>query len=242
MASQATAHAVQQPAEPGQGQNENDPRREPGNASTPPAVSAKPSEKAKEEQPAESASSSAPASNITAVPVASSAQHQASPVHTPAAAPTTPAAPVAPPEEIQRPKAAAPQEISLSIATDNDQKVEVRVMERAGEVHVSLRTPDEALAQNMREDLGSLSGKLAQSGYAAESYTPIHNSSSTLSDHRGAEQQNSDNGRQQGSQQDGRQQQSRQDDRQRRSAMQDAFDEALSQNFNNRSNTWLFNR
>ena len=136
----------------------------------------------------------------------------------------------------------------MSISSDTDQKVEVRLVERAGEVHVSLRTPDETLAHSMREDLGSLSGKLADSGYGAESYAPVHNSSSFLSDQRGAAHQNSDGGRQQGSQQHGGQQQPPRDGGgQRRPQAQDAFEEAFSQNLSNsnlsnRSNTWRFNR
>jgi hypothetical protein len=83
----------------------------------------------------------------------------------PARAPEAPSAPAPVPQESVESKSPvrAAQEISLRVGADS--KVEIRVSDRAGEVHVSVRTPDEALARAMREDLGSLTGKLAQAGY-----------------------------------------------------------------------------
>jgi hypothetical protein len=53
-----------------------------------------------------------------------------------------------------------------------DQRVNVRLSERGGEVHVSVRTQDAQLAGALRQDLPSLSGKLEQSGFRAETWHP----------------------------------------------------------------------
>lgn len=44
-------------------------------------------------------------------------------------------------------------------------RVEVRLVERAGEVHVAVRTPDGRLAEAMRDDLPALAARLEQSGF-----------------------------------------------------------------------------
>ena len=51
-----------------------------------------------------------------------------------------------------------------------DQRVEVRVAERGGEVHVDVRTPDERLAGSLRDDLPSLTAKLESAGLRAETW------------------------------------------------------------------------
>jgi hypothetical protein len=50
--------------------------------------------------------------------------------------------------------------------------VEVRVLERAGEVRLSVRTPDTELATSLRQQLGDLVGRLEQTGYQAETWRP----------------------------------------------------------------------
>ena len=52
--------------------------------------------------------------------------------------------------------------------TGGDQRVDVRLTERAGEVQVSVRTPDSQLAGALRDDLAALSARLEQSGFRAE--------------------------------------------------------------------------
>jgi hypothetical protein len=50
--------------------------------------------------------------------------------------------------------------------------VEVRVSERAGDMHVEVRTPNTGLAGELREDLPALSTKLEQTGFRAETWHP----------------------------------------------------------------------
>jgi hypothetical protein len=51
-----------------------------------------------------------------------------------------------------------------------DQRVEVRVAERGGELHVAVRTPDQRLAGSLRDDLPSLTAKLEAAGLRTETW------------------------------------------------------------------------
>src|SRR5207249_4483594 len=60
------------------------------------------------------------------------------------------------------------KDISLRL-TDKDQgSVQVRLSERAGELRVSVRTPDAGLTRGLRDGLSDLVGRLEHSGYKAE--------------------------------------------------------------------------
>ena len=61
------------------------------------------------------------------------------------------------------------REIRLQLAGAG-QRVEVSLAERAGEVQVSVRTPDGVLAQSLRDHLPALSARLEQSGFHADSW------------------------------------------------------------------------
>jgi hypothetical protein len=64
------------------------------------------------------------------------------------------------------------RDIKLEVAGQGDQRVEVRISERAGDMHVAVRTPDSGLAGDLRNDLPSLASKLEQSGFRAETWHP----------------------------------------------------------------------
>jgi hypothetical protein len=61
--------------------------------------------------------------------------------------------------------------IKLAI-NENGQRVELRVIERAGDIHVTVRTPDAQLASAMHEQLPALSSKLEQGGIHSEFWRP----------------------------------------------------------------------
>jgi hypothetical protein len=65
----------------------------------------------------------------------------------------------------------AARDIRLEIG-GGDHRVEVRLMERGGEVHVDVRTPDTHLASTLREDLPALSSRLAESGFRTDTWHP----------------------------------------------------------------------
>ncbi len=69
-----------------------------------------------------------------------------------------------------QPKSAATAHDMRFAMGAGDQRVEVRVAERGGEVHVDVRTPDERLAGSLRDDLPSLTAKLESAGLRAETW------------------------------------------------------------------------
>lgn len=81
---------------------------------------------------------------------------------------------VARPAEAEAPEPAAPpvsRDVSLHLA-GADSSVDIRMAERAGEIRVTVHTPDHDLANNLRADLPDLVGKLRQSGFQAEVWRP----------------------------------------------------------------------
>ena len=71
----------------------------------------------------------------------------------------------------EQPPPAAARDIRLEV-NGGGQRVEVRLMERGGEVHVAVRTPDAHLADSLREDLPALSSRLTESGFRTETWRP----------------------------------------------------------------------
>jgi hypothetical protein len=90
-------------------------------------------------------------------------------------APAEPPAETAKPQAepaAEPPKTAAAHDIRLQVGGEGDRKVEVRVTERDGDVHVAVRTSDTRLAGELREDLPALASRLEQSGFHAETWRP----------------------------------------------------------------------
>lgn len=73
-----------------------------------------------------------------------------------------------------RPEPAQPvtpvRDIRLQVG--GERRVDVRVTERGGEVQVAVRTPDSRLAAVLRDELPTLSARLEQSGFHAETWHP----------------------------------------------------------------------
>jgi hypothetical protein len=70
---------------------------------------------------------------------------------------------------------AAPQKAAHEITLELDsgsQRAAVRLVERAGEVHIAVRTPDAHLAADLRQDLPTLAAKLEQTGFRTETWHP----------------------------------------------------------------------
>jgi hypothetical protein len=114
--------------------------------------------------PSTQISSAEPARILTAgiasEALASSQPAASAPRTTPPAAPT-PAEPEAP----QTPKATpTAHDIKLEVAS-GEQRVEVRLVERAGEVHLAVRTPDQRLSGALRDNLPELAARLEGTGF-----------------------------------------------------------------------------
>jgi hypothetical protein len=84
------------------------------------------------------------------------------------AQPIHPPAPPEPPADNAKPLSPL-REIRLEF-NNADQRVELRMVERAGDVHVAVRTPDARLAGAIREDLPALSARLEHTGFHAEGW------------------------------------------------------------------------
>jgi hypothetical protein len=94
------------------------------------------------------------------------------PEHTAAPEPAFPTA-SAPVDPAAGPvRTAAAHDIKLQVGVEGEQRVEVRVTERGGDVYVAVRTPDTRLAGELRQDLPALASRLEQSGFHATTWTP----------------------------------------------------------------------
>jgi len=101
--------------------------------------------------------------------------------HAPATAASRPAVAASPKEPVPATDSAASlgaagrpatvRDIRLEVA-GADSRVEVRVVERSGDVHVDVRTPDSRLAAELRGGLPALTARLEQAGFRAEAWHP----------------------------------------------------------------------
>jgi hypothetical protein len=66
----------------------------------------------------------------------------------------------------------AAQEISIRIAQPDASTIDLRVVERSGQLHVDVRSSDTALQSSLRQDLGTLTNSLERAGYHSETFTP----------------------------------------------------------------------
>lgn len=104
---------------------------------------------------------------------------QSVPAHEPVPAPARldrAAAPNAPhrvPADLppETPQPASPAR-DIRLQVNGEQRVDVRLTERAGEVQVAVRTQDPRLAGALRDELPALSARLEQSGFRAEAWHP----------------------------------------------------------------------
>lgn len=128
----------------------------------------------------------------------------------------------------QTTKTGPANQISISVPAGDQQKVEVRLMDRAGEVRVSVHAPNEELAGTLRQDLGSLTGKLNQSGYTTEAFTPSRSSGESSRDQKNAEPQQQSGSERQSSGRHQQQQSSQQNGRGNRPAWLDELDNSLA--------------
>jgi hypothetical protein len=118
------------------------------------------------------------------------------------------------PAEGEAPEPAAQpvsRDVSLHLA-DGESSVDIRMAERAGEIRVTVHTPDRELANSLRADLPDLVSKLRQSGFQAEAWRPAvtqPDSGRRTGSDGSASQEHSPDARREGRQQQPQQQQSK---------------------------------
>ena len=138
---------------------ENERRESPGEASAPPV---------RESAPAAPTAGHTPSGN--AVPV------RETPTRTPEVRRQGDPAPrlsasETPPRQTEGKALPAPREISLHVGSGGH-RVDLRIIDRGGAVHVAVRTPDSNLSNALRQDLPELSSRLERSGFRTEAWHP----------------------------------------------------------------------
>jgi len=68
-------------------------------------------------------------------------------------------------------RAGAAQEISIRIEQPDAPTIDLRVVERAGQLHVDVRSSDTSMQSSLRQDLGTLTNSLERAGYHSEMFT-----------------------------------------------------------------------
>jgi hypothetical protein len=79
------------------------------------------------------------------------------------------------------PAPASPRHIDLTVPNSDGHQVDVRISQRAGEVQVTVRTPDLSLAQSLRHHLPELSESLSRNGLSNEFFHSAQNASAETS-------------------------------------------------------------
>jgi len=110
---------------------------------------------------------------ILSVPVTSAAEPAASPA--PKLQPAGDATPASASPEVSPtiPAASPARDISLQVPNPGGPRVEVQVTDRAGTVHIVVRTEDTGLTRDLRSNLPELTQKLNQQGMEADAWSPI---------------------------------------------------------------------
>jgi hypothetical protein len=74
------------------------------------------------------------------------------------------------------------RQISLKLSIDDSTRVSLDLIEKAGKVQVTVRTPDHELAKSLQADLGDLIGRLESKGFKTASWIPstIHQAATPL--------------------------------------------------------------
>jgi hypothetical protein len=105
------------------------------------------------------------------VPAAAVVEKQAPPA---APAPPVPAAARTAPPEPDTPGTSQQQvrSVALEFTPDGGHDVRLRVVERAGDVHVTLHSNDANLTGKLRDGVQDLAGSLTSAGYDGEAWTP----------------------------------------------------------------------
>jgi hypothetical protein len=115
-------------------------------------------------------------------------------------APSSPLSPAARMDQVQDPPATASNgnhDITIRVPDSTDQGTAVRFVERAGEVHVSVRTSDTEMAQTLRGGLSDLVNRLEDGGIRTQVWQPGGEASTSQNDsHQPFADPDGSNGRQ----------------------------------------------
>ncbi|MGD1070280.1 MAG: hypothetical protein ABSB15_09075 [Bryobacteraceae bacterium] len=77
------------------------------------------------------------------------------------------------PEPLLRP-AAPMKDISVRVESTQGQNVDVRIVQRAGDLQIAVKSDDNLTTQGLRQGLSELTNRLNESGYQTETWRPGH--------------------------------------------------------------------
>jgi len=161
------------------------------------------------------AEAATPQSALPSMATASNTTSDARNASAPKAAADTPAPEfLEPPQDTPARNGESVKDISLRLSDKDQGTVQVRLSERAGELRVSVRTPDTGLTRGLRDGLTDLVGRLEHSGYKAETWQPADSSSASQDQGRQSSQDQSSRQQQGGSDSGSGQQQNARDHQQ----------------------------
>ena len=66
------------------------------------------------------------------------------------------------------------RDLSFRIASGNADPIDIKLTDRAGQIHVAVRSSDAALTQSLQTNVSDLAGKLERSGFHTETHLPQH--------------------------------------------------------------------
>jgi hypothetical protein len=136
------------------------------------------------------------------------------------------------------PNPAEAHTISLRFSDTEDQRVELRVTDRAGEVRVVVRTADPDVATPLRDNLGDLVHKLDQSGFRAEAWHPAQSAATDSQPQQGRSQDQSLSGNPHGDRQQQQQNRDRREQEQERGRWSQEMEDSLASDSERSAPAW----
>ena len=139
--------------------------------------------------------------------------------------------------KLEAAKPGAVRDVKFEI-TGDERRVEVRLSERAGEIKLTVRTPDGPLAGTLRENLPQLSARLAESGLRNEAWHPA---ATSKGEWRNTAETSQSGGTRDGEQQPGQQDRGSQggDQRRQRNHSPEPTDSTLGSKQKGKDFAWL---
>jgi hypothetical protein len=108
---------------------------------------------------------------------------------------STPAAASEPPvSTAQEPATGAMKQLSVRVESAAGESVDVRIVQRAGELHVAVKGADGDITQNLRHGLSDLASRLNDGGYRTETWRGDQAGSANAASNQSSQQQSSRDG------------------------------------------------
>ncbi len=143
--------------------------------------------------------------------------------------------------EPNEPTSGSVRDIAIQLSNKDQGTVQVRLSERAGELRVSVRTPDVGLSRGLRDGITDLVGRLEHNGYRAETWQPSDGNGSPGGDqgHDSPAQGGSSHGQDAGGSQSGAGQQRNARDQQHSDSQTPDWSGELQSSLKRSNNAWL---